>query len=162
MAEKNLQDAFNDPANRKFHKIWAKESDIADDFEMGLDWFKRWSDKRDGFTAKGDTASAEGAAGLVQFWDDWLVKAAGRLAKHKTNIEGGKDALSTEFNSKSLTMLQPLYDALATLDDTQIKSGKAIFDALKPLMVEEPAPAQQTPKPGPLDNGNPFKKGPAA
>ena len=162
MTDNALSDKFNDPANAKFVKLWEREADIADDFEMGANWFQRWTGKRDGFAAAGNPVGVENAQALVDYWDEWLVKAAARLAKHKNAIESGKDSLSAEFNAKSLTQLTPLYEALSKLDDTQIKSGKEIFKALVSIMTDEPAPAPEPKKPGPLDNGNPFKKGPTA
>lgn len=160
MAEKNLSDMFNDPANKKFRKAWTKEQDILDDFELGMNWFQQWSDKRDHYAAANDQQRAASCEGLVQFWDDWLVKSAGRLAKHKMHVDAGKDDVMKEFGDRKLTILQPLYDALGMLDDTQIKSGKAIFEALKPLAAAQKPAAPAPQKPGPLDGGNPFKKGP--
>ncbi len=158
MADNDLSDKFSkfsNPAAQKFHRIWEKEADMADDLEMSVNWYKKWSDNRDAYAAKNDTARADSCQGLVDFWDARLVKIAGYLAEHKEYVASGKDPLIAEFNQKKLTLLGPIYDALSTLDDTQIKSGKAIFTAMLPMMEEEPTPA---PKANPLDKGNPFKK----
>lgn len=149
MAE-DLTKAFNDPANRKFRKIWAREADIAEEFELGCNWFQKWSHDRDAYAAKGDAQREKFCAELVDFWDRYLVKAASHLAKHKRHIEAGKDDLTAAFTKAKLSTLQPVYDALAPLDDKQSASGKAIFEALKPLMVQQApsaAPAQKPPAP---------------
>jgi len=148
----DLTKAFNDPANRKFRKIWTREADIAEEFELGCNWFQKWSSDRDAYAAKGDDARAKFCGDLVDFWDRYLVKAAHHLAKHQRHVGAGKDDVTAAFTKENLTTLQPLYDALSELDDTQRASGKDIFAALKPLLVEEPAaakpsPAQKPPKP---------------
>jgi hypothetical protein len=124
---------------------------------MAMEWYRKWSHDRDAFAAKHDEPREKFAAGLVDFWDRYLVKSVSRLAQHKALLDSGKDDLTAEFAKKNLSGLTSLCDALSKLDDTQIKSGKAIYEALLPLAQE--APAQPKPAtPGPLDKGNPFKK----
>jgi hypothetical protein len=146
----DLTKAFNDPANRKFRKIWAREANIVEEFELGCNWFQKWSNDRDAYAAKGDAQREKFCAELVDFWDRYLVKAAGHLAKHKHHVEDGKDSLSASFTKAQLTTLQPLYDVLAPLDENQRASGMAIFAALQPLMLQETkqaSPAQKPPSP---------------
>ncbi|MDE1152712.1 MAG: hypothetical protein PW788_09265 [Micavibrio sp.] len=156
----DLSAKFNDPAYNKFHKIWLREADIADDFELGCNWYKKWSRDRDGYKEQNDAPREKFAEDMVTWWDNYLVKATSRLARHIDGIENGKDGLSKEFAAAQLSTITPITEALAKLDDAQIKSGKAIYSALLPLMEDVPAPAPQQ-KPDALDNGNPFKKGPA-
>lgn len=145
--EKDLAKAFNDPANRKFRKLWTREADIAEEFELGCNWFQKWSQDRDAYAAKGDAQREKFCAELVEFWDRYLVKAAGHLAKHKHNLDAGNDSLTAAFAKAGLTTLQPLHDMLAPLDEKQLASGKAIFDALQPLLVQEAKPAPGVQKP---------------
>lgn len=155
-----MKDKFNDPANKKFHKIWMREADLVEEFSLGIEWYDKWSKDRDTYAAAKDEKREKFSEEMVEWWHRYLVKAAGHLAKHKMHVEAGKDDVTAEFTKAAHTSLAPIYDALSTLDDTQIKSGKAIFDALRPLMEETPVPKPEAQSP--FDKGNPFKKGPAS
>ncbi|MEZ0224552.1 MAG: hypothetical protein ACAH83_08365 [Alphaproteobacteria bacterium] len=157
-----MKDKFNDPANKKFHRIWTKEADIVEELTLGMEWYAKWSHDRDNFAAARDEKREKFSAEMVEWWDRYLVKAAGHLAKHKMHVEAGKDDVTAEFTKAGHTCLSPIYDALSALDDTQIKSGKEIFEALKPLMDDDPASVPKPEAQSPLDKGNPFKKGPGA
>ncbi len=163
MSERNLSKQFNDPANKKFHRLWEREADIASDVEMAMEWYKNWNDMRDNFLKENNQVGVANAQGLIDYWDRYLVKVVAACAKHKAYIEAGNDGVAKEFGQKNLTLLQPLYDALSKLGDAEIKSGKAIYEAILPLMAnEEPAPEQKPALKDPTEDGNPFKKGPSA
>jgi hypothetical protein len=157
----DLRAAFADKANAKFRKIWRAEAEIVGDFDMSVEWYTKWSKDRDAYAQKNDQQRVDFCAGLVDFWDRHLVKATARLAKFKEKIETSVDPVAVEFRQKNFSTLTPVYEALSGLDDTSIKNGKAIFDAVEPLFRREPEPPKP-PKPSPLDKGNPFKKGPGA
>lgn len=158
----SLTKIFNDPANRKFDRIWMAESDIADDFVQAVNWYKNWTEKRDGFAAANDAPRAQSCESMVEWWDERLVKIVSKLARLDAAVSAKTDAVAQEFvkNRDAYSLLTEVRDVLSVLDDTQIKSGKAVYEALLPLM-EAPQP-QTAPKPAPQDKGNPFKKGPSA
>jgi len=155
---------FNDPANRKFDKIWVKEADIAEDLLRACNWYNSWSQRRDAFAAENEENGVKNSESMIEWWDEKLVKVVGNMARLDEKLDQSQDALAQEFNKRSMSLLTDIRELLAELDDTQIKSGKAIFDALRPILTEEAAPAEKpkAPEKGPLDDGNPFKKGPKA
>jgi hypothetical protein len=146
--------------DKKFHRIRMREQELADEFELGIESFGKWSKDRDGFAAAKDTEREKFCQDMVDWWDHYLVKAAMHLAKHKSHIEAGKDGVTAEFAKSNHTALTHIYDALGALPEDQLKSGKAIFDALKPLRQEVEAPKAEAQ--GRMDKGVPPKKGPSA
>jgi hypothetical protein len=161
MDKEQLAKELEKPENRKFDPIWEMEEEALDSLEQAVSWYDQWSEKAADAVASGNSDKLESCKAMVEFWDKRLVTVVGEMAKLKQDFDeaAALHPLVAEFKQKDLSLMPQIHDLLAGLDDQQIRTGKAIYNALLPLASKDAAP--EPVKQDPLAKGNPFKRGPS-
>ena len=151
---KKITEEFND---QKFDELYDIEDTIIDNLDQVFEWHDKWSENVAKFKAENNATGVQNSLEMVEWWEGRAVRVIAEMAEYKAELEASKDPICVEFVQKKLTMLAPVYEALAKLKDSEIKDGKKIMAALEPLMEYELVEVK--PEPDPLGKGNPFKKG---
>ncbi|MEZ0224711.1 MAG: hypothetical protein ACAH83_09175 [Alphaproteobacteria bacterium] len=161
MDKEQLVKELDKTENRKFDPIWAAEEDAIDSLEQAVNWYARWTGNTAQAEASGDSNRIASCKAMVEYWDERLVTVVGEIAKLQKDFDeaAAVHPLVAEFKQKDLSLMPQIHDVFAGLDDQQIRSGKAIYDAVLPLASKDPA--QEPVKRDPLAKGNPFKRGPS-